>query len=136
MINNESIGQNQRYEAIANLAEAYASLSGFSSTTRAAGESKIKTVLGVDVNDAGDTVFTSGERGIWSHKVGKAENIFESFENAVWGDKKTAHGLNLQEDRSPDDPALNPFDIYIMYGDFMGDDRANHTILKLDKCFI
>jgi hypothetical protein len=118
LINNESINQDQRYSAVASLAEAYATLTGFSSTTRAAGRTSDEVQPGENYGRA---------------IVGKAENIFESFENAVWG--KPEEEL-LNDDRSPDDPDLNPFDIFIMYGDFMGDDRANHTILKLEDCFI
>ena len=69
----------------------------------------------------------------WVGQVGKAENVFESFENVIWGG---GGKYGTKENRSPDDPDLNPFDIFIMYGDFMGDDRANHTILKLTDCHI
>jgi hypothetical protein len=106
VINNE-VEQDQRYEAIASLAEAYASLAGFASTTRAGGES-----------------------------VGTAENIFETFENYIWGSKTKSHDFNVSENRNADDPDLNPFDIFISYGDFTGDDRANHTIVKLEDCYI
>lgn len=111
VINNESITQEQRYSAVSSLAESYASLSGFSSTTRAAGK---KTDKGVGI-------------------VGQAENIFENFENAIW---QKPEGSLISDDRSPDDADLNPFDIFIMYGDFMGDDRANHTIIKLEDVHI
>lgn len=116
VINNESIDQDQRYSAIASLAEAYASLGGFSSTTRAAGKPFDK-----ETNTGG---------------VGLAENIFEVFEDTIWGRDSRIGGLDASENRSPDDTDLNPFDIFIMYGDFAGDNRANHTIVKLEDCYI
>jgi hypothetical protein len=58
-----------------------------------------------------------------------AEDMFEQFEDAVW-QIEDDHKLN-QQTRRADDPRLNPFDIYIAYGDFMGDNTVNHTIRKL-----
>lgn len=57
-----------------------------------------------------------------------AEDAFESFEDEVW--EKTDAELN-NETRRADDHRLNPFDIYLAYGDFMGDNSVNHTIRKL-----
>lgn len=116
VINNESIDQDQRYSAISSLAEAYASLSGFSSTTRAAGR------------PLDEETGTGG--------VGSAENIFEVFEDTIWGRESRIAGLDTSDNRAPDDPDLNPFDIFVMYGDFAGDNRANHTIVKLEDCYI
>jgi len=125
VINNESITQEQRFSAISNMAEAFASLGGFSSVTRAsAGDLSY-------VEHKGEVYEVTGESG-----VGTAENIFEAFENTIWGGNRTIAGLNTGENRSPDDADLNPFDIFIMYGDFMGDDRANHTIVKLEDVYI
>jgi hypothetical protein len=65
--------------------------------------------------------------------LGKAENIFEEFENQVW----ERQGEELDElTRRCDDPALNPFDIYIVYGDFVGSDYDNHTIQRLRNVYI
>lgn len=62
-----------------------------------------------------------------------AESIFEAFEDRVWqGDQSELD----EEDRRADDPRLNPFDMYILYGDFAGDDRVNHTIHKLSNMHI
>lgn len=64
---------------------------------------------------------------------GNAESILESFEDAVWQkDQYTLDDMN----RRADDPDLNPFDIYIAYGDFAGDNRVNHTIRKLSDVAI
>ena len=60
--------------------------------------------------------------------VGRAENVYESFEDAVWGRSGTEEFL---ETRRTDDPRLNPFDIYVTFGDFAGDGHANHTIEKI-----
>lgn len=62
-----------------------------------------------------------------------AESVFEHFENEIW--RKTNEQLDA-EDRRADDPRLNPFDIYIAFGDFAGDDRANHTIQKITDVHI
>lgn len=108
IINNE-IEPADKYQAFGSLAEVYASLGGFSSITRAKEE---KTTEGKTL-------------------TGEAEGIFEDFENFVWGNESNNKRDDVGDNRSADDPDLNPFDVYIMYGDFMGDDRANHTIIKL-----
>lgn len=70
--------------------------------------------------------YSSSTRG--RGRIGKAENMFEVFENAVWGER----GIDLDnETRRTDDPRLNPFDIYVAFGDFAGDDEVNHTIERL-----
>lgn len=97
-----------RTDAFSSLAEVYASLAGFSSTTRA-------------------------KAALTYNSVGEAENIFEAFEDSIWG--KSEERL-LEENRRADDVDLNPFDIYISYGDFAGDNRANHTIVKLSDVYI
>jgi len=61
--------------------------------------------------------------------VGTAEGLYEGFEDAVWG--KTGKQLDEQEGRRTDDPSLNPFDMYVAFGDFAGDNRANHTIERI-----
>lgn len=111
---NGEIQPDTRYQAFGQLSEVYAMLSGFSSSTRAGGG-------------------RLNEEGKFEATVGKAENVFETFENKVWG----APNAELESaNRSPDDVDLNPFDIYITYGDFQGNDRVNHTIVKLDSVYI
>ena len=66
-------------------------------------------------------------------RVGRAENLYESFEDAVWGKKGTQEFLDT---RRADDPRLNPFDIYVAFGDFAGDNSVNHTIEKIDTVSI
>jgi len=89
---------------------AHASLTGFSSSQRAAG------------------------------KVGRAENAFEMFENRVWGAPKKENIGSITVDtgmgRHVDDPALNPFDIYVAFGDYVGDDNIHHTVQKLEDVYI
>jgi len=114
---NAEVEQDQRYSAITSLAEAYASLTGFSSTTRAANQ---------QVQNGDKTV----------SDLGYAENVFEAFEDYIWGQETDVGDTDVSQNRSADDVDLNPFDIYIMYGDFMGDNRANHTIIKLQDCCI
>lgn len=64
---------------------------------------------------------------------GTAEGTLEAFEDAVWAKNPDS----VQEmNRRADDPDLNPFDIYIAYGDFQGDNRVNHTIRKLSGVHI
>ena len=65
--------------------------------------------------------------------VGSAENLFEVFEDAVW--QKPQEELDA-ETRRPDDTRLNPFDIYLTFGDFAGNNSANHTIQKLSEVHI
>jgi hypothetical protein len=98
----------QRTDAFSTLAEVYASLTGFSSITRA-------------------------QAALSKNVLGKAEGLFEVFEDKVWG---VADKDLLDEHRRADDVDLNPFDIYISYGDFAGDNRANHTIIKLEDVYI
>lgn len=81
--------------------------------------------------------FSSSNRSTGS--IGQAENIFEAFENHVWGPKArgtgvTSAGLDIPDitsNRRADEPALNPFDIYIAFGDFISDDRIHHTVQKV-----
>ena len=56
------------------------------------------------------------------------ENEAEQFEDAVWS--QPAAELD-QRVRRTDDPRLNPFDMYIAFGDFAGDGSVNHTIERL-----
>ena len=105
------MAEDDKLKALHELArlETQAKLAGFSSDTRATGS-------------------TEG-----------AESIFESFENLIWnGSKgKVLNGLPVGTDtRRADDPRLNPFDIYITYGDYTGDDRIHHTIQCLSNVYI
>jgi hypothetical protein len=61
--------------------------------------------------------------------LGTAEALFEKFEDRVWG---PAAGLDDDSlHRRADDVRLNPFEIYVAFGDFAGDNTANHTIERL-----
>lgn len=60
--------------------------------------------------------------------IGAAENRFEIYEDLLW-EKSQAELDN--EHRRADDDRLNPFDIFLSYGDFTGTNRSNHTIEKL-----
>lgn len=66
-------------------------------------------------------------------EMGLAENVYERFENKIWG--PNSKGLD-DETRRADDHRLNPFDLFISYGDFQGDDNKNHTIRKLSGVHI
>jgi len=87
--------------------EAQLSLSGFSNRSRQEGETK------------------------------GAESIFEAFENYVWGKEgQTTYAIDggtidITDNRRCDVAKLNPFDIYVVFGDYVGDDRIHHTIQKI-----
>ena len=66
---------------------------------------------------------------------GKADALFTLFENGVWG-KKTGESLADSVARRCDDPSLNNFDIYLSYGDFLGDAKHNHTMQRLTNIHI
>lgn len=65
--------------------------------------------------------------------IGRAENVYEAFEDAVWGKAKKK---GEEPNRRPDDPALNPFEIYVTFGDFAGDNTVNHTIERMKNVSI
>jgi len=65
--------------------------------------------------------------------LGSAEGIFEVFENRVW--KQMGSELDNSHRRC-DDPYLNPFDIYLTFGDFAGTDYDNHTIRRIRDVYI
>jgi hypothetical protein len=75
--------------------------------------------------------FASAKRQ--SGGIGRAENVFEAFEDRAW--RKSQAELD-SEHRRADDPGLNPFDIYVTFGDFAGDNSANHTVQKLSDVHI
>jgi hypothetical protein len=106
----ESLGQLQE-ELVSGRLAVQADLGGYASSTRAVASK-----------------FNPNKR-----KVGKAEGLYEEFEDAVWGKPDTERFL---EGRRPDEDALNPFDMYISFGDFAGDNSANHTIEKLETVTI
>lgn len=89
------------------------------------------------------TGFSSEKRAVG--KMGRAENIFEAFENAVWGNPQGVKGkeidmgaykVNTALARHVDDPSLNPFDIYVAFGDYVSDDDIHHTVQKLKDVYI
>lgn len=59
--------------------------------------------------------------------LNKAEDIFEAFENEIWGQKRFEG-----EPRTIDDTAFDDFTIYVTYGDFNSNDRINHTARRID----
>jgi len=74
--------------------------------------------------------YASGSRA--SGTPGLAENIFETFENYIWGAKKTGSKYgDVRNNRRPDDNDLQGFDIYVAFGDYVGDDNINHTVQML-----
>ena len=113
---NGELNLGDRNESLARLATA-ATLTGFSSGKRASGE--------VGKSDLIDR--NTGQ------PVSSAESVFEKFENEVWGLPQASLDA---ANRRADDPDLNPFDIFLAYGDFDGDDRRNHTIRKLSEVSI
>lgn len=75
-----------------------------------------------------------------------AENLFEEYENALWGDRVegstiagalTYEGINpeINPGRKATDPSWGGFDLWITYGDYQDypvkADLKNHTIRKL-----
>jgi len=114
---------------------------------RAAREDGIKSIgLGPQVSQgrkllntqAGLAGYSSGQRATGS--TGDAESVFEIFENYVWGKNSgggssqalEALGINdVAANRRADEPALNPFDIYIAFGDYVDDDRIHHTVQRI-----
>lgn len=66
--------------------------------------------------------------------LGEAENIFEVFEDKIWqqglGHSSRNHALEM--DRRADEPALNDFDIFVAFGDYVGTQNVgNHTVQKI-----
>lgn len=90
-----------------------ASLGGFASSTRFSGRAQ---------NGGGGN-------------AGSAEAKFEAFEDAVWGPKNDFDSDKLLHRRT-DDARLNPFDIFLNYGDFAGDNDANHSIQRFTDVYI
>jgi hypothetical protein len=65
--------------------------------------------------------------------LGSAEEQFETFEDLIW---QKPIGEIEKEHRRCDDNYLNPFDIYVTYGDFAGSDYDNHTMIRLSDVHI
>ena len=71
-----------------------------------------------------------------------AENIFEEYENMLWGSRPqnghagyidySQQGNPMDVDyRKETDPHWQGFDIWIVHGDYTGSDLKNHTVRKL-----
>lgn len=87
------------------------------------------------------TGFPGGGRNPNNSSLGEAEDVFESFEDYIWGGSDQAQGTikkgwDVTQNRRPDDPVLNGFNIYIAFGDYIGDNSLNHTIRKLEDVHI
>lgn len=80
--------------------------------------------------------YPGGGRTSDGKKMGNAENLFEQFEDAIWSSKGGKYIPSDELDRDPANSELNGFDIYISYGDFIGDNKLNHTIRKLNNVHI
>jgi hypothetical protein len=87
---------------------------------------------------AGDLLGFSSARRSLGNTTG-AESVFEAFENRIWGEASVGldRNQNLEsEDRRADDPDLNPFDIFVTFGDYGGSDHHNHTVQKITNVHI
>lgn len=90
---------------------------------------------------AGLAGFSSEQRAVKRKgSLGQAESVFEAFENYVWGrapgrgSSAALEALRIPDigaNRRADEPALNPFDIYIAFGDYVDDDRIHHTVQRV-----
>lgn len=58
--------------------------------------------------------------------LGTAEDMFERFENMVWGES-----VENKEERMITHKSLQDFSVTITYGDFNTTDRVNHTVQEL-----
>lgn len=69
---------------------------------------------------------------------GSAESLFEEFEDQIWGRKedRLGEGGGRQDARRADQTELNPFDIYVAFGDYSGNDKVNHTVQKITDVHI
>lgn len=65
--------------------------------------------------------------------LGDAEDFFEKFEDMIW---QQPQEVLENETRRADDPRINPFDIYLAFGDYTGNNAANHTIQKISGVHI
>lgn len=128
-----AVERNRYFAQLANMAGVTGTASRVASKSVLDGErnpeSLRSAVRGLTSSTLGGFSSTSRSRG----GVGKAENLFEQFEDKIWG--KSQQELD-QLDRRADDARLNSFDIFIAYGDFAGDNSVNHTIEKLSQVTI
>lgn len=68
-----------------------------------------------------------------------AESKFEVFEDEIWriGQEHQSRSSALEQaDRRSDDPDLNPFDIFVTFGDYSGSDHHNHTVQKITSVHV
>jgi len=79
------------------------------------------------------TGFSSSDRANGTF-AGKAESAFEAFENKVW--KTESNEVLNSMTRQADHHDLNPFDIFVVFGDYTGNDNENHTVQKLTDVYI
>jgi hypothetical protein len=129
MIVNGEMGAFEKNKTFQQLT-AHASLTGFASRSRALASNPKETGKGVG-------------KGFLTELAGRsAESVFESFENFVWGGPRgtittfNQEQFNVNSNRQADDPDLNPFDIYVTFGDYVADDSMNHTVQRLDQVYI
>lgn len=93
-----------------------------------------------NINDRLNTIgsnaagFASSSRAV-PEGISTAENMQEIFEDKIWGSPAGDKSLD-NETRRADDPKLNPFDIYLVYGDYIGSNLPNHTVRKLSDVVI
>jgi hypothetical protein len=65
-----------------------------------------------------------------------SDTIFDVFEEMVWG-VDVGGDSSITDHRRADDVRLNPFDIYMTYGDFTTDDETIHnTIRRINDVYI
>ena len=85
------------------------------------------------------TGYASSARGLGakSTEMSGAENTFEAYEDLIWGQgiETLPAGVDSSHRRAMD-INLNPFDIYITYGDYTGDNRLHHTVQMLRDVYI
>lgn len=109
-----------RNQLLSNIA-AQAALTGFPSNQRLKGTS-------------GSNASLVGPPSAEFSSLGKAEDIFERFEDQIWREPQTTNFEGY--DRAVDAPELNNFDIYLAFGDFAGNNRNNHTIQRIANVHI
>lgn len=95
---------------------------------------KVLTSLGQEAQGFADSI-SQNLRGVTGAKLGGAESIFEAFEDRIWNianvGKGRAQGDLETTARRVDDPELNPFDIFVSYGEQNASDHFNHTVKKI-----
>ncbi len=66
-----------------------------------------------------------------SGALGVAENMYERFEDAIWGEQSPD-----KESRLITNEKYNNFNVLVTYGDFNRNDRVNHTVKELQGVYI